>query len=445
MYWGTSMPRITDGTPRVGAVAWWKANTGPAGSVGHVAYVERVVSADEVVVSQDSWGGDFSWAVITRSSGNWPSGFIHFNDVPLTNTAAPAVSGVAKVGSTLTATPGAWKPGAVDVAYQWFAGGQPISGATAAQYRLTRAVLGQQVSVTTTASKLGYPTRSVSSAATEAVLPGMLTNTAAPTVTGDPTVDQVLSVQTGTWNPAPTELRVQWTADGQPIAGATGSQLPVTPDLVGRQIGATVTATRAGYTDVSSTSSPTVAVRRATFGLTEQPAVSGTPRLGEVLSATLGASEPSATTVAVQWLRDGEPVPGADAATYQLTNLDLGHRLSVVVTRSRDGYEDATASSASSTLVKTDPTMAVHVQRSATGAPGHWVRVSVAVTAPGLAVADGPVVMRIAGVAKAATLRDGRATVTLWKLPPGERTLTVRYAGSDTVARLVLTRTVTVR
>src|SRR3954467_7003323 len=53
MYWGTSMPRITDGTPRIGAVAWWKANAGPAGSVGHVAYVEKVVSADQIVVSQD--------------------------------------------------------------------------------------------------------------------------------------------------------------------------------------------------------------------------------------------------------------------------------------------------------------------------------------------------------------------------------------------------------
>ncbi len=33
-YWGTSMPRITDDVPAVGAVAWWKANTGPAGSAG---------------------------------------------------------------------------------------------------------------------------------------------------------------------------------------------------------------------------------------------------------------------------------------------------------------------------------------------------------------------------------------------------------------------------
>ena len=60
MYWGVSMPRITDAVPSVGAVAWWEANVkGASGSAGHVAYVERVVSADEIIVSQDIWGGDF--------------------------------------------------------------------------------------------------------------------------------------------------------------------------------------------------------------------------------------------------------------------------------------------------------------------------------------------------------------------------------------------------
>ena len=109
-YWGSSMSRITDGTPRVGAVAWWRANTGPAGSSGHVAYVERVVSTDEIVISQDSWNGDFSWAVVTRSSGNWPSGFVHFNDKTLVNAAAPVITGTPKVGAVLSTSPGTWRP-----------------------------------------------------------------------------------------------------------------------------------------------------------------------------------------------------------------------------------------------------------------------------------------------------------------------------------------------
>ncbi len=55
------MSRITNGTPSVGAIAWWRAGVKPAGSAGHVGYVEKVVSADEIIVSQDSWNGDFSW------------------------------------------------------------------------------------------------------------------------------------------------------------------------------------------------------------------------------------------------------------------------------------------------------------------------------------------------------------------------------------------------
>ena len=170
-YWGTSNPNETDAVPRVGAVAWWAANAGPAGSSGHVAYIQRVVSANEIVVSQDSWGGDFSWARITRSDGYWPSGFIHFNDVSLTNTARPTMAGVRKVGATLTASPGAWTPTVTTIGYQWRQNGLRISGATAKSFRLTVAQKGKRISVTTRAWKLGYPMAWATSAATAPIAP----------------------------------------------------------------------------------------------------------------------------------------------------------------------------------------------------------------------------------------------------------------------------------
>ena len=175
-YWGTSNPSLTDSVPAVGAVAWWRANAGPAGSAGHVAYIQRVVSADEIVVSQDSWGGDFSWARITRSDGYWPSGFIHFNDVPLTNTARPTVSGTPKVGATLTASPGSWTPSSATFAYRWRANGARIAGGTGPTLRLTSAEKGMRISVTTRASKLGYPTTYATSATTSPVAPRRFAN-----------------------------------------------------------------------------------------------------------------------------------------------------------------------------------------------------------------------------------------------------------------------------
>ena len=73
--WGHAMASITDGVPTVGAVAWYDKYVRPAGSAGHVAYVERVISPDEIIISQDSWGGDFSWARITKTSG--PVSYTH--------------------------------------------------------------------------------------------------------------------------------------------------------------------------------------------------------------------------------------------------------------------------------------------------------------------------------------------------------------------------------
>ena len=78
--WGVAMAGITDQTPTVGSVAWYKPNVTPAGANGHVAYVEQVISDTEIIVSEDYWGGDFYWRRITKSGGGWPTGFIHFND-----------------------------------------------------------------------------------------------------------------------------------------------------------------------------------------------------------------------------------------------------------------------------------------------------------------------------------------------------------------------------
>lgn len=80
--WGKANAAKTDLTPVVGGVAWWKANVTGGGRSGHVAYVEQVISADEIIVSEDHWGGDFDWRRIKRSSG-WPSGFVHFKDAAI--------------------------------------------------------------------------------------------------------------------------------------------------------------------------------------------------------------------------------------------------------------------------------------------------------------------------------------------------------------------------
>jgi surface antigen len=438
-YWGLYKRGITDTTPRVGAVAWWKANVPGAGSSGHVAYVEQVVSANAIIVSQDSWGGTFSWARINRADGRWPSGFIHFNDVRLQSTAPPAVSGTPRVGEVLTASPGTWQPGTgVTHAYQWRADGVPIEGATAPSLTLGRAQQGLQISVRVTASKLGYLRGTAVSASTAPVESTELASIAPPRISGDPAVDQTLTASEGRWTAPPDAVTYQWEADGVPIAGATAATLTPGPDLVGKALSVTVTASRQGYTDASATSPATAPVAPGTFARASAPVVTGLPRLGETLQADPGSFTPEDAAVSVQWLRAGVPIEGATGASYRLTRADLGAQVAARVRLTKPGYTPLRARSAETAVVKSPPTLVVQTQ------PGRGtLRTSVSVTAPGVRPVPGTVRIR-SGTRLLAelTLRQGAASTTLRGLPRGLRTFTFRYPATDKVARTALSRTV---
>lgn len=432
-YWGTSVPSLTDKVPTVGAVAWWKANTGPAGSAGHVAYVERVVSATEIVVSQDSWGGDFSWATVTKASGNWPSGFIHFNDLKLVNKAAPTVSGVAKVGAVLTATAGAWSPTDAKVAYQWFANGVAIPSATKSTLAVTAGLLGQAIRVRTTASKSGYATKTANSATTAAVLPGLLASTKAPVLSGVMKVDKTLTLTDGAWNVKPDSTYVQWYADRVPIAGATGRTLKLTPDLAGHVISVDMMALKASYDALNVTATASVPVALGTIKARRKPALSGTVKPGQTLTVDPGAYRPVDATVAVQWLRNGVPVPGAVGTTYRLSGADLGAQLTPSITVSRAGYQTATPVIAATKRVKATPRIKVERVRLK-----HGVKLRLSVLSRLVPRVEGSILVRVQGGFKQkVVLHRGVARLQISNLTKGKRVLKISYLGSPTVARSV--------
>jgi surface antigen len=436
-YWGTSMRSIRDDKPAVGAVAWWAAYDPPAGSSGHVAYVERVVSDSEIIVSQDSWGGDFSWARITRSSGRWPTGFVHFNDVGLTNTALPAVSGTPRVGSTLTTAGATWKPAGATVTYQWRADGLDIAGATSPTLLLALAQQDKRISVVATATELGYPTSKVESAETEVVAPGVITNTVAPAIVGEPQVDATLTATPGSWSPTPSRLVYQWFADGAAVPDATTPTLVPVPELVGKNLTVRVTARKVGYDAVRTTALASAPVAPGTFSVVREPLVTGTALPGETLSLDPGSYSPAeGAEVAVRWLREGVPVDGASGTTYLLTNADLGARVTAQVSLTRPGYTPLDARSVSTARVRSLPLLHVDVVRGT-----RRVRVAVTVTAPGVDPVIGALrVTRGRTLVDERPLRGGATTVLLPELRPGLHTITIRYLGSSTVQRAVLRR-----
>ncbi len=444
-YWGTSKPRITDTTPRVGAVAWWKSNVPYAGSAGHVAYVERVVSADEIIVSEDNWGGDFQWRRVTRSGPGWPSGFIHFNDVRLRSTRLPRISGAPRVGEVLTASTGTWGPVAARAGatyrYQWRVNGGNVSGATDPTFTVRPAHQGRRISVRVRASSFGYLMGSALSASTAPVEATTLENVTPPAVSGDATVGSTLTASSGEWTAAPTTLTYQWLADGAPVDGATTSTLAAGPDLAGKTLSVQVTATRDGYTDASVVSAATSPVAPGSFTRSSTPAVSGTPRLGETLTVDPGSFTPTDAEVSIRWLRAGVPVEGAAGSTYRLTAADLGSRMVARVRLTKPGYTSLRTRSAPTRRVKTVPVMRVATEPG-TGLLG----ITASLTAEGVQPVTGTVRIRSGRQPLAElTLRRGTAATTLRGLPKGQRTFRIRYLGSRTVAVAAVARTVRIR
>jgi hypothetical protein len=404
-----------------------------------VAYVERVVSSDEIIVSQDSWGGDFSWARITRASKGWPSGFIHFNDVPLTNEARPTVEGTARVGSVLSASPGSWEPGGVTVAYQWRADGEDIAGADDPTLKLTQALEGARIRVSVTASKLGYPTTSALSTATAAVQPGVLRNTVAPGITGLPRVDETLTVTAGTWTPSPGSVTYRWLADGTPIPGASGDSLAVTPELVGASISVAATAVKAGYDPVTATSAATAPVAPGTLTAPTSLVVEGAARPGEVLTVTVPEVTPAATP-SITWLRQGKPVAGATGRRYEVTPDDLGARLEAQVEWTRPGYTPATAQSEPTPVVRTTPVLRIGVDPVR-----RTLSVRAAVRSPDLDPVEGVVRIRARGeLLDEVRLTDGYATTKLRKLPVGTWTFRFRFPTTREAVGTTITRRITI-
>ncbi|MCK9792646.1 N-acetylmuramoyl-L-alanine amidase [Isoptericola sp. 4D.3] len=77
------------------------------------------------------------------------------------------------------------------------------------------------------------------------------------------------------------------------------------------------------------------------------PSIEGPAEIGKWLTVDPGEYLPGAqdTEIEVQWLRDGEPVPGAGGNRYHLTGRDRGAEITVEVTVSAPGYTSATFSS----------------------------------------------------------------------------------------------------
>ncbi|WP_169834697.1 CHAP domain-containing protein [Nocardioides dokdonensis] len=428
--WGEAMSHLVDDQPVVGAVAWWRAGTPGGGSVGHLAYIEEVVSRDEIIVSEDSWGGDFHWRRLTNTGSGWPTGFIHFNDKQIEAEEAPVIAGDAAVGETLRATTGSWKP-AGTTRLQWYAGNSAIEGADGQTFTPTPAQRRTRLSVAVVATKKGYADGTATSQRTRKVKPGTLTTTSTPVVSGTAQVDKVLTATKGSYAPAPARTSLQWYADGEPVPEATTAKLRLTPALVGATVEVREKSTLEGYRD-RVVAADAGQVAPGVFQVSEPFTVAGRHRLGVRLEVAPGTFSPSADDVTYTWLRDGKPVTGsavgAGGRRFALTETDVGRRVAVRVEVARAGYETLTSELGAEGPVTTGSDLDVVAEGRR-----RKVLVDVAVSAPGVDVPEGPVRVRVGDREVVGELSEGTVRLRVTKLSPGMQRVRVLYEGTEVV------------
>jgi hypothetical protein len=191
---------------------------------------------------------------VTDEAGNTATATRTVTVVEGTLTApTPTISGSARVGSTLTASPGPWTPGTA-LAYAWSLDGAPIAGATSARLALTPSMAGGRVTVTVTGTRAGHTTAQRTSSAVT-VARGTLSSSR-PRITGSAKVGRTLKVKVGSWAPRPS-FRYTWFANGRVVRTTTSPSLTVSRKWTGKKLRVKVTGTRAGYTTRSVTSPST--------------------------------------------------------------------------------------------------------------------------------------------------------------------------------------------
>lgn len=436
--WGLQMKSITDQVPNVGAVAWWARYDNGSGSAGHVAYVERVISSTEIIVSQDSWGGTFSWRRISKDSGRWPTGFIHFVDKTIAAKAQPVITGEPVIGSALTASAGKWSVTPSSYAYEWFVDGVS-SGVRTRTFVPRPEDRTKAVTVRVTAARTGYTSGVQDSAATAAVIRGSFEVAEAPSVDGDVFVDETLTASAGSWSPEPRAVQWRWYADGRRLTEQVEPTLALTQDLVGKEISMVPLVRQNGYFTTAGSRVVAGTVVIGEIEVTTPFAVRGTRRQGETLTVRDGVTSPADATRSYQWLRDGTPIPGAHDASYRLTADDVAAHMSVQVDVTRRNYASESAVLPTVGVVRSPATIRV-VPRAGVGRAAVVVRV----TAPGMAPVNGKIRIRVGGWLETVRLVDGRAKV-MADVRRGERSIAVRYLGSTIVPSAFATSSVQVR
>ena len=345
-----------------------------SGSVATLTLVTAVFAGDAVTVAYTA-PTDPAAARLQDLAGNAANSFSGRSVANATAdrpnnpaTGAPTITGAALVGETLTADTSSISDAdglaGATFTYQWLADGAGISGATGSSYTPDSADEGKSIKVRVSFTDDAGNEESLTSAATAAVAARPNSPaTGAPSISGTVQVGETLAADTSDIDDADgisnDSFSYQWAAGGSDISGATGSSYTLMSGEEGQAIQVRVSFTDDAGNVESVTSAATAEVAARPNGpAAGVPAISGTSRVGETLTASTSSiadSDGLADAVfTYQWVRSGGDdgdIPGATDSTHVLDADDEGETIRVRVSYTDDAGHRETLTSAATEAV----------------------------------------------------------------------------------------------
>jgi len=349
--------------------------------------------------------------------------------------ATPQITGDPIVGSYLVAAPGAWSPSGLTLSYQWYAGGERISGADERTWKVGKKRIGKTITVRITGSGPGFKPVTAESAPSPKVVDRGQTvakvTPGAPTINTTPTmvVGDKITVSPGTWGPAPVKLAVRWLRDGQTIPRPRSSWTYIlTADDIGKRIQVEFTGTKTNFTPASARTPETPVVHPRQLRPTSLPKITGSGLVGQDLTVDPGVWLPGGTQTSVQWQRDGKPIGGATSSTYRVTKDDLRHKLSAALTTQLKGWPDDRREVPVPVTVRTTPSIGF---RSIPTDREHSKRLVINASVLGKPMWGRASITRDGEVLRTVGFSRGKSAVYDYDAEPGRYTLTLKYIGPD--------------
>ena len=319
-------------------------------------------------------------------------------------TGAPTIDGTPKVGQTLTVdASGISDANGLEHVfytyfYQWIRDRAEIAGQTGTTYTLTDADEGKTIKVKVSFTDDAHYAESRISAPTEAVGPPPNTPaTGEPAINGTAQVKHTLTVDTSAIDDVDgmedAVFGYRWFLTHglvtSELAGETGPTLKLVPNHEGYTFHVEVSFTddRGNSETLTSAATEAVAAAEPNSAPTGLPAISGTPQVGETLTADTSAiDDPDGLTnveYRYQWISSQTVIdentgisnivaielPGATGSTYQLGPSDEGFTFKVKVSFTDDADNEETLTSEATVAVAPPPNAEPTGLPAVTGTP----------------------------------------------------------------------------